>query len=188
MRRQDVHVGEYVPFSTLCSRKAHLSESTSPTEDWTKAQVDFFEAFKAYDEAGSTQRTQVLKYLVLAHMLTESEIDPFDSQETKPCVALLGSLLARRTTWALTARLCVPLRNSDTRVIARLLRCRLSCQPISAEMCMKLKRSSAVGLLFFTRARKMVLTLLWCAVLQRTARPSWEILSFANTLTTCSAP
>lgn len=53
-------------------------------EDWTKAQVDFFEAFKAYDEAGSPQRIQVLKYLVLAHMLTESEIDPFDSQETKP--------------------------------------------------------------------------------------------------------
>jgi hypothetical protein len=54
------------------------------TEDWTKAQVDFFEAFKAYDEAGSPQRIQVLKYLVLAHMLTESGIDPFDSQETKP--------------------------------------------------------------------------------------------------------
>ncbi|GAA5955376.1 hypothetical protein JCM3765_006759 [Sporobolomyces pararoseus] len=62
-----------------CGGKMYMSE-----KDWTKAQVDFFEAFKAYDEAGSTQRTQVLKYLVLAHMLTESEIDPFDSQETKP--------------------------------------------------------------------------------------------------------
>ncbi|GAA5937399.1 uncharacterized protein JCM15063_002895 [Sporobolomyces koalae] len=62
-----------------CGGKMYMSE-----KDWTKAQVDFFEAFKAYDEAGSSQRTQVLKYLVLAHMLTESEIDPFDSQETKP--------------------------------------------------------------------------------------------------------
>jgi COP9 signalosome complex subunit 2 len=62
----------------------HLTHATLSAEDWTKAQVDFFEAFKAYDEAGSPQRIQVLKYLVLAHMLTESEIDPFDSQETKP--------------------------------------------------------------------------------------------------------
>ncbi|GAA6029609.1 hypothetical protein JCM8097_000961 [Rhodosporidiobolus ruineniae] len=62
-----------------CGGKMYMSE-----KDWTKAQVDFFEAFKAYDEAGSQQRIQVLKYLVLAHMLTESEIDPFDSQETKP--------------------------------------------------------------------------------------------------------
>mgnify|MGYP001569043634 FL=1 len=55
-------------------------------EDWAKAQVDFFESFKSYDEAGSPQRIQVLKYLVLAHMLMDSQINPFDSQETKPCV------------------------------------------------------------------------------------------------------
>ena len=35
------------------------------------------------------QRIQVLKYLVLAHMLMNSEIDPFDSQETKPYVVAL---------------------------------------------------------------------------------------------------
>ncbi|GAA5936027.1 hypothetical protein JCM3775_003559 [Rhodotorula graminis] len=62
-----------------CGGKMYMSE-----KDWGKAQIDFFEAFKAYDEAGSPQRIQVLKYLVLAHMLTESDIDPFDSQETKP--------------------------------------------------------------------------------------------------------
>lgn len=56
------------------------------TEDWPKAQVDFFESFKSYDEAGSPQRIQVLKYLVLAHMLMDSQINPFDSQETKPFV------------------------------------------------------------------------------------------------------
>lgn len=54
------------------------------TGEWAKAQIDFFEAFRNYDEAGSPQRTQVLKYLVLAHMLMGSDIDPFDSQETKP--------------------------------------------------------------------------------------------------------
>jgi COP9 signalosome complex subunit 2 len=52
--------------------------------EWAKALNDFFEAFKNYDEAGSPQRTQVLKYLVLANMLMGSEVDPFDSQETKP--------------------------------------------------------------------------------------------------------
>lgn len=67
-------------------RPLSLALSLPLAEDWGKAQIDFFEAFKAYDEAGSPQRIQVLKYLVLAHMLTESDIDPFDSQETKPCV------------------------------------------------------------------------------------------------------
>jgi COP9 signalosome complex subunit 2 len=57
----------------------HMSE-----KEWEKAQTDFFEAFKNYDEAGSPQRIQCLKYLVLANMLMESAINPFDSQETKP--------------------------------------------------------------------------------------------------------
>lgn len=51
---------------------------------WNKASEDFFESFRNYDEAGSQQRIQVLKYLVLANMLTGSEVNPFDSQETKP--------------------------------------------------------------------------------------------------------
>ncbi|KAI8926945.1 PCI domain-containing protein [Entophlyctis helioformis] len=62
-----------------CGGKMHMSES-----EWEKAQTDFFEAFKSYDEAGSQQRIQCLKYLVLANMLMESQINPFDSQETKP--------------------------------------------------------------------------------------------------------
>lgn len=53
-------------------------------EKWGRASEDFFESFKNYDEAGSPQRIQVLKYLVLAYMLMGSEINPFDSQETKP--------------------------------------------------------------------------------------------------------
>lgn len=57
----------------------HMSE-----EDWAGAYADFFEAFRNYDEAGSSQRFQVLKYLVLTVMLMKSNINPFESQETKP--------------------------------------------------------------------------------------------------------
>ncbi|CAZ83879.1 unnamed protein product [Tuber melanosporum] len=62
-----------------CGGKMHMNE-----ENWKEAQSDFFEAFRNYDEAGSIQRIQVLKYLVLASMLMKSEINPFESQETKP--------------------------------------------------------------------------------------------------------
>ena len=62
-----------------CGGKMHMSE-----ENWKEAQSDFFESFKNYDEAGSMQRIQVLKYLVLTTMLMKSTINPFESQETKP--------------------------------------------------------------------------------------------------------
>lgn len=42
------------------------------------------QAFKSYDEAGAMRRVQCLKYLVLANMLMESSVDPFDAQEAKP--------------------------------------------------------------------------------------------------------
>ncbi|KAI5801425.1 putative COP9 signalosome subunit 2 [Peziza echinospora] len=62
-----------------CGGKMYMSE-----ENWKEAQSDFFESFRNYDEAGSLRRIQVLKYLVLTSMLMKSEINPFDSQETKP--------------------------------------------------------------------------------------------------------
>ncbi|KAL8845303.1 MAG: hypothetical protein Q9205_001327 [Flavoplaca limonia] len=62
-----------------CGGKMHMSE-----ENWKDAQIDFNESFRNYNEAGSGQRIQVLKYLVLTTMLMKSEINPFDSQETKP--------------------------------------------------------------------------------------------------------
>ncbi|EFX02300.1 cop9 signalosome subunit 2 [Grosmannia clavigera kw1407] len=62
-----------------CGGKMHMSE-----ENWKDAQGDFFESFRNYDEAGSLQRIQVLKYLLLTTMLMRSDINPFDSQETKP--------------------------------------------------------------------------------------------------------
>ena len=57
----------------------HMSERS-----FESAATDFFEAFKAYDEAAIGRRIQCLKYLVLANMLMESEVDPFDAQEAKP--------------------------------------------------------------------------------------------------------
>ncbi|KAI8086101.1 PCI domain-containing protein [Halteromyces radiatus] len=83
--QQCLHVRSAIPHPRImgvireCGGKMHMTE-----KHWDKAQTDFFESFKNYDEAGSPQRIQVLKYLVLANMLTESQINPFDSQETKP--------------------------------------------------------------------------------------------------------
>lgn len=62
-----------------CGGKMNMSE-----ENWKEAQSDFFESFRNYDEAGSLQRIQILKYLVLTTMLMGSDINPFESQETKP--------------------------------------------------------------------------------------------------------
>uniref|UniRef100_A0A0N5AFY3 COP9 signalosome complex subunit 2 n=1 Tax=Syphacia muris TaxID=451379 RepID=A0A0N5AFY3_9BILA len=62
-----------------CGGKMHLREG-----QFEKAHTDFFEAFKNYDESGSSRRSNCLKYLVLANMLIKSDINPFDSQEAKP--------------------------------------------------------------------------------------------------------
>lgn len=62
-----------------CGGKMHMTQ-----REWEKARNDFFEAFKNYDEAGFQRRIQCLKYLVLANMLMNSDINPFDSQEAKP--------------------------------------------------------------------------------------------------------
>ncbi|KAJ3158763.1 COP9 signalosome complex subunit 2 [Geranomyces michiganensis] len=83
--QQCLHVRSAIPHPRImgvireCGGKMHMGE-----KEWERAQTDFFEAFKNYDEAGDPQRIQCLKYLVLANMLMESEINPFDSQETKP--------------------------------------------------------------------------------------------------------
>lgn len=62
-----------------CGGKMHMHERV-----WSEAATDFFEAFKSYDEAGSMCRIRCLKYLVLANMLMQSNVDPFDAQEAKP--------------------------------------------------------------------------------------------------------
>jgi len=62
-----------------CGGKMYMSE-----RNWPSAATDFFESFKNYDEAGQPRRVQSLKYLVLANMLMESNVNPFDSQEARP--------------------------------------------------------------------------------------------------------
>ncbi|XP_020224869.1 COP9 signalosome complex subunit 2 [Cajanus cajan] len=77
-----------------CGGKMHMVE-----HQWVEATTDFFEAFKNYDEAGNQRRIQCLKYLVLANMLMESEVNPFDGQEAKsykndPEILVMTNLIA----------------------------------------------------------------------------------------------
>ncbi|KAJ2726072.1 hypothetical protein GGI07_000855 [Coemansia sp. Benny D115] len=65
-------------FIRECGGKMYMAE-----RNWEEAQSNFFDAFKNYDEAGSPQRVQVLKYLVLASMLSETEVNPLSSPEAR---------------------------------------------------------------------------------------------------------
>lgn len=62
-----------------CGAKMHMREF-----NWDEAFADFFDAFKNYDEAGSPRRIACLKYWVLASLLANKAVDPFDSTESKP--------------------------------------------------------------------------------------------------------
>ena len=55
------------------------------SKEYESASTTFFQAFKSYDEAGDPSRLKCLKYLVMASMLHASTINPFDSQEARPC-------------------------------------------------------------------------------------------------------
>ncbi len=77
-----------------CGGKMHMAE-----RQWGEAATDFFESFKSYDEAGQSRRIQSLKYLVIANMLMESDVNPFDAQETRsfrsdPEVVVITSLVS----------------------------------------------------------------------------------------------
>ncbi|KAL0482687.1 COP9 signalosome complex subunit 2 [Acrasis kona] len=65
-----------------CGGKLHTRE-----KDFGKANEDFFEAFKSYDEAGSPRRIQCLKYLILTSMLIARElhnfVNPLEANEAK---------------------------------------------------------------------------------------------------------
>ena len=65
---------------SLSSHCAHGKHNTGVLADRRAAA----QAFKSYDEAGAGRRIQCLKYLVLATMLMESAVDPFDAQEAAP--------------------------------------------------------------------------------------------------------
>merc|ERR1712083_1052043 len=65
---------------------------------WESAYIEFFEAFKNYQETGNSTRAKImLKYVVLANMLALSSINPFDSREAKvyqddPEISAMASL------------------------------------------------------------------------------------------------
>lgn len=62
-----------------CGGKMHMRE-----REFEEAAMAFFDAFRSYDEAGDAGRLRCLKYQVLASMLSESGISPFDSPEARP--------------------------------------------------------------------------------------------------------
>eukprot|EP00698_Gefionella_okellyi_P003734 TRINITY_DN13478_c0_g1_i1.p1 TRINITY_DN13478_c0_g1~~TRINITY_DN13478_c0_g1_i1.p1 ORF type:complete len:459 (+),score=134.67 TRINITY_DN13478_c0_g1_i1:69-1379(+) len=51
---------------------------------WNAAFSSFFDAFHSFDEAGQSRRLQNLKYLCVANMMMLSNINPFESAETRP--------------------------------------------------------------------------------------------------------
>jgi len=77
-----------------CGGKMHLRES-----HWNDANTAFIEAFRNYDEAGArTECVACLKYLVLANMLSGSNINPFDEPRAKaysaaPEISSMNSLV-----------------------------------------------------------------------------------------------
>ncbi|KAJ1445720.1 PCI domain-containing protein [Pelagophyceae sp. CCMP2097] len=50
---------------------------------WAAAYDEFYESFRAHQEAGSARAKDCLKYVVLANMLALSDINPFDAREAK---------------------------------------------------------------------------------------------------------
>jgi len=64
-----------------CTGKVMLYE-----HHWSDAKQEFFDAFKHYDESGSPRRLICLRYILLAALLENSEINPFESPETKSLV------------------------------------------------------------------------------------------------------
>jgi len=65
-----------------CSGKVMLYE-----HKWSIAKQEFFDAFKNYDESGSPRRIDCLRYIVLAALLENTKISPFESPETKSLVS-----------------------------------------------------------------------------------------------------
>ena len=52
-------------------------------KNWELALSDFNSAFQFYQDIGDHQAKQILKYVVLAGILSKSDINPFESKEAK---------------------------------------------------------------------------------------------------------
>jgi COP9 signalosome complex subunit 2 len=63
-------------------REAFGSKSMA-AGDWHAAYRDFYDAFSAYQQAGSPRAVQCLRYTLLANMVANMSVDPFDSPEAK---------------------------------------------------------------------------------------------------------
>lgn len=64
-----------------CGAKVHFFR-----QDYERAKYEFYQSFKSYDEAGGStneKKNKNLKYLALCSLLTDDELDPFQSQETQ---------------------------------------------------------------------------------------------------------
>eukprot|EP01095_Lingulamoeba_sp_RSL-Kostka_P006859 TRINITY_DN2167_c0_g2_i1.p1 TRINITY_DN2167_c0_g2~~TRINITY_DN2167_c0_g2_i1.p1 ORF type:complete len:498 (+),score=189.10 TRINITY_DN2167_c0_g2_i1:173-1666(+) len=55
-----------------CGGKMHMVE-----KNWKEANKDFNLAFKSYDDVGSARKINCLKYMILAQILSLSNVDPF---------------------------------------------------------------------------------------------------------------
>jgi len=53
------------------------------SNEWDAAYNEFYEGFRAYQEAGNSRAKDCLKYVVLANMLALSDINPFAAREAK---------------------------------------------------------------------------------------------------------
>merc|ERR1719478_1852436 len=51
--------------------------------NFAEAYNEFYEGFRAYQEAGNARAKDCLKYVVLANMLALSDINPFAAREAK---------------------------------------------------------------------------------------------------------
>lgn len=62
-----------------CGGKMYMRD-----ENFEQASIEFYESFKNYDEIGNqNKRILILKYLIITSILSNNEINKFESQETK---------------------------------------------------------------------------------------------------------
>lgn len=50
---------------------------------YEESRSNFYDGFKSFDESGSSEKDRCFKYLILLSLITDSEFNPFESQETQ---------------------------------------------------------------------------------------------------------